>query len=334
MATNMKQWVSNCLNEPQRKLLPIMTYPGLELISKKVIDLATSGEYQFECIKALASRYPSCASVTVMDLSVEAEAFGAEIVFTENEVPTISQRLINEMSEVVALEVPKVGAARTAECLKAASLAAQQISDRPVFGGIIGPYSLAGRLVDITEFMTQIFMDPENSHLLLSKCTEFLKEYAFAMKRTGIQGIIIAEPAAGLLSPDLCQEYSSAYVKQIVDCVQDDDFVVILHNCGQTETLVDSMVSTGAGALHFGNAVKMKDVIAQIPENILAMGNLDPAGLIRNSTADEVYQKAKDLLEEMKPYKNFVLSSGCDIPPFTPKENIEAMFKALEEFNH
>ena len=44
--------------------------------------------------------------------------------------------------------------------------------------------------------------------------------------------LIIAEPAAGLLSPEQCAEFSSPYVKKVVDAVQDDNFMVILHNCG------------------------------------------------------------------------------------------------------
>jgi len=59
------------------------------------------------------------------------------------------------------LPVPEVGTARTGQNLKAARLAVQNINDRPVMGGIIGPYSFAGRLFDMTEMMTGILMDPE-----------------------------------------------------------------------------------------------------------------------------------------------------------------------------
>lgn len=53
-------------------------------------------------------------------------------------------------------------------------------------------------------------------------------------KLAGSNGIIIAEPATGLLSPAQCDEFSSQYVKRIVEAVQDDYFLVILHNCGNT----------------------------------------------------------------------------------------------------
>ena len=31
-------------------------------------------------------------------------------------------------------------------------------------------------------------------------------------------------------------------------------------------------------------------------------------------------------------YPNFVISSGCDIPPASKWENIDAFFKAVDEF--
>jgi uroporphyrinogen decarboxylase len=37
-------------------------------------------------------------------------------------------------------------------------------------------------------------------------------------------------------------------------------------------------------------------------------------------------------MEKCSSYKNFVPSSGCDIPPMTPWENIQAFFTALNEF--
>ncbi|NBC83264.1 MAG: methylcobamide--CoM methyltransferase [Bacteroidetes bacterium] len=330
---SMKDWINKRLESEKREMMPVMTYPGLEFTGKKIIDLVTNGEEHFRCIEALAKYYPTIASVIVMDLSAEAEAFGSKISFRNDDVPTIAEKLLPQLTDVDTLNMPEVGAARTNEYLKAAALAANQISDRPTFAGMIGPYSLAGRLADITEMMTYIIMDPENSHKLLRKATDFLKEYAMKFKQTGADGIVVAEPAAGLLPAYMCDEFSSGYMKEIVDYVQDDNFLVILHNCGNTVELVESMVSTGAGSLHFGNAINMKDIMPQVPENIIAMGNIDPAGIIKSSTPEQVKNITVQLLKDMKPYPNFVLSTGCDVPPGSPKENIDAFFDALHVFN-
>ena len=144
----------------------------------------------------------------------------------------------------------------------------------------------------------------------------------------------MAEPVAGLLSPALEAEFSSPYVKRIVDAVQDDGFAVIYHNCGDNVALMlDSILSTGCAAYHFGNAVdRERDIIPRVPGDVVVMGNVDPAGVLRMGTPETVREKTLSLMEKCMKYPNFVLSSGCDIPPMTPWENIDAFFQASGEY--
>jgi uroporphyrinogen decarboxylase len=334
MKMDMTGWKNSIFANPEKTAVPVMTYPGLQLIGKSVIDMVTTGEVQYNCVKALSEKYPAVGSITlIMDLSVEAEAFGSPVNFSENEIPTVSKRLIDSFDQVVDLKIPAIGDGRTKVHLTAARLAAENITTRPIFGGIIGPYSLAGRLYDITEMMTAILIEPEGAHELLSICTSFLKEYALAFKNAGCNGVVIAEPAAGLLADYQCEEFSSQYVKQIVDFVQDDNFIVVLHNCGNTVSLVESMLGTGAAGFHFGNAVDMCEILPQVPSDRLVFGNLDPAGVIKNGTREVIKAKTKELLTQTSQYNNFIISSGCDIPPGTTIENIDAFFEAIAEYN-
>ena len=321
------------INSRERHALPIMTYPGLKMTGRSINEVITNGAYQYECIDALSKKYNSAADVTIMDLSVEAEAFGSPVRYADNEVPSVSARIVGDEAAIKALRVPEVGEGRTSVYIKAAELAARNIKDRPAFGGEIGPFSLAGRLFDMTEIMVGLMLEPGSVHMLLEKCTEFLVEYAKAFKEAGANGIIIAEPAPGLLSPDNCTEFSSNYVKRIVKAVQDDHFMVILHNCGNTRNLVPSLLSTGAAGLHFGNAVDMRDIMPQIPWGKIAFGNIDPAGTFKNGTVENMKEKTWELLENTANYKNFVLSSGCDVPPGTPAGNVEAFYDTLSLFN-
>lgn len=78
-------------------------------------------------------------------------------------------------------------------------LAAGHITDRPVFAGCIGPYSLAGRLYDMSEIMMLIYINPQAAITLLHKCTDFILRYCMALKATGANGVIMAEPAARII---------------------------------------------------------------------------------------------------------------------------------------
>lgn len=67
----------------------------------------------------------------------------------------------------------------------------------------------------MTEIMILCYEDPELVETVLEKATEFLIKYALAFKEAGANGITIAEPAAGLLSPPLIKEFSTPYVQRI-----------------------------------------------------------------------------------------------------------------------
>ena len=111
-------------------------------------------------------------------------------------------RLLNDEEAIDKLEIPALNKGRVPQYLKANMLAAKTITDRPVFAGCIGPYSLAGRLYDMSEIMMLIYINPEAAHSLLKKCSDFILRYCMALKATGVNGVVMAEPAAGLLSDE------------------------------------------------------------------------------------------------------------------------------------
>ena len=330
----MKNWIEGLKSEQNKKPLPLLSFPSVSLLDVNVSELIADSSLQARGMQSVAEAVDAAASVSFMDLSVEAEAFGATVRFSEDEVPTVTGRLVTDEDEAEALEVPAVGSKRTGIYIEAVKKAVEQITDRPVFAGIIGPFSLAARLLDVTEIMMDCYDDPDMVHVVLEKSTEFLIEYAKAYKSAGAAGIVMAEPVSGLLSPALEEEFSSPYVKKIVDAVQDDSFSVIYHNCGDNvPKMLDSILSTGAAAYHFGNSVDMEeDIIKKVPADVLVMGNVDPAGVLRMGTPEKVREVTLSLLEKCSKYPNFLLSSGCDIPPMTPWENIKAFFAAFDEY--
>jgi uroporphyrinogen decarboxylase len=62
------------------------------------------------------------------------------------------------------------------------------------------------------------------------------------------------------------------------------------------------------------------------------MGNIDPAGILRMGTPEDVSRAVTELLDRCSKYPNFVLSSGCDIPPKTSWKNIDAFFGAARDY--
>lgn len=330
---DMNQWIMELKCSRVKKALPILSFPGVQIIGKTVDQLIRDAGLQAECMKAIADKYPTLAAVSLMDLSVEAECFGSTVRFSEDEVPTVVGSIVSTPEDVAQLQVPGLDKGRAAVFIEAIRKAKEQITDRPVLAGEIGPFSLAGRLLDMTEIMVCCMDEPEMTHQLLEKATAFIIKYAQGFKDAGADGILLAEPAAGLLSPGFNAEFSVPYVKQVVDALQDAGFIVVYHNCGPyTVQQIGDILHTGARMYHFGNAIDLGDMKPHIPEDVLFSGNVAPADQFRNGTPESTREATEALLGKCGSCMNFIPSSGCDIPPMARFENIDAFFSAVEQY--
>ena len=328
----MDEWLKQIRIKKNKRAMPVLTFPAIQLLNTSVEKLISDSNLQSEALKLINQRCHPLAIMGFMDLSVEAEAFGANIRFSEDEVPTVVGSIIKSEEDAINLKVPKVGAKRTRIYLDAMKKAKQEIKDCPVFAGCIGPFSLAGRLLGVSEAMISCYDEPEMVHLVLKKATEFLINYLQAYKDLGIDGVFMAEPLAGILSPNLCDEFSSRYVKEIVSALDDDSFLVAYHNCGNnTLKMVDTILSTGCRLYHFGNAISIEQMLKLMPKDVMVMGNIDPVSL-KDASKEDVIAATNALLEAIGDVDNFVISSGCDIPPLARWENIDAFMKTAQEY--
>lgn len=328
----MDEWLKQIRIKKNKRAMPVLTFPAIQLLNTSVEKLISDSNLQSEALKLINQRCHPLAIMGFMDLSVEAEAFGANIRFSEDEVPIVVGNIVKSEEDVINLKVPKVGTKRTQIYLDAMKKAKQEIKDCPVFAGCIGPFSLAGRLLGVSEAMICCYDEPEMVHLVLKKATEFLINYLQAYKDLGIDGVFMAEPLAGILSPNLCDEFSSRYVKEIVSALDDDSFLVAYHNCGNnTLKMVDTILSTGCRLYHFGNAISIEQMLKLMPKDVMVMGNIDPVSL-KDASKEDVIAATNALLEAIGDVDNFVISSGCDIPPLARWENIDAFMKTAQEY--
>ena len=309
--------------------MPIGVYAGLEITGATVKDAVTNAQAQTEAVLALQERFNTRVLLTAMDLSVEAEAFGSEVRFTIDEIPTVIGRLVTNENDIGTLACPSAGDRRTAVYLETTRKLVGLSNGIPVLGGVIGPFSLAGRLFGVSETLELSLTDPELLEKLIKLVTSFLLEYVKAFRDQGAVGVIMAEPAAGLLAPRGLGLFSSHFIRQIAEETQNDHFSLILHNCGAKLVHLPNILEAGAEIFHFGAPMDIGNALSQVPEDVILAGNLDPTSVFHSSTPNEVSAQTQSLLERTANFRNFIISSGCDIPPRTPLKNLETFYNTV-----
>ena len=317
------------MQSSQRLAMPIAVYPALELTGATVREIVTNPQAQLDAQKALRERYQSPFVLSAMDLSAEAEAFGCTVMMSDSEIPTVTGRLVTGLDQAKALQVPKPGDRRTGVYLEAVRLLSGLSGQPFVFGGCIGPFSLAARLVGVSEAMELTVTEPDLMHTLLEKSAAFLAGYIQGFRGAGARGVIMAEPAAGLLSPRALGTFSSAYIRQIAASLNDATFTILLHNCAAKLVHLSAVLETGLKTFHFGAPMDIAGALAKVAPEVVLCGNLDPTAVFMQMSPAEVAARAGQLLSAAAAHRNFVISSGCDVPPGAPLANLDAFYKVV-----
>jgi uroporphyrinogen decarboxylase len=308
----------------------IAVSPGLRFCGGTMRQLVTNPAMQFAAQAALHERYGTPFLLSAMDLSVEAEAFGSPVAISDTEVPTVTGRLVTSSAQALALKVPKPGDGRTSVYLETVRRLRRVSPDCLVLAGCIGPFSLAARLAGVGEALELTLTEPELMHSLAETSAQFLAAYAQAFRQAGADGLIMAEPAAGLLSPRGMSQFSSAYVRKIGESVHNGHFALILHNCAAKLLHLPALLESGLATFHFGAPMDLPAALAKVPPGVVLCGNLDPTAVFCQTAPQEAARRATALLELTEAFPNYVISSGCDVPASAKIENLDAFYQAID----
>ncbi len=314
--------------QDRRKVVPLMAFPGVQLSKYSVRQILFNSKAQVETSRALAERFKPDALFQVMDLSVEANALGLQVRFPLNESPSVEDHPVkspDDLEQFSRIDILKDG--RIMAFLEAMREMKETI-DMPIGGYVIGPFTLAGRMMGESEAAMAAIDDPSGLEQIVEFATERILRYGKALVSAGADIIAILEPTGVILSPDQFRQFSGKYVKRILDGL---DTMGILHICGDSNHIIPYMCETGAQGLSLDSDVDLPKAIELLPEDVVMIGNLDPVACVAQSTAEEVREASLQLLESMSKYPNFIFSTGCDLPPETPLENIRAMIEACRQ---
>lgn len=317
----------------RRPVVPLMGFPGIQLTNSTIRQNLFNDELQARTIAALVQRFDPDAAFVMMDLSVEAEAIGLDVSYPLDESPTVVEHPVTSVADLDAFRVLDPGHCARVHTFEETTLRLAVELEVPLGAYVIGPFTFAGLMMGATQVAMATVDDPDLVHAAASYANEVIIPYALSLAEAGADMICILEPTATFISPRAFKRFSGAYVKEIVQALaaSDADPMTILHVCGKTRHLVRAMCDTGVQGLSLDAPMDPVATVEVMPEDVVFIGNIDPVAVMVQSTPDEVRAETRALLEKMAPYPNFILSTGCDLPPETPLANIEALVSAARE---
>ena len=291
--------------------------------ARKMADMAASTFhlFGFEC------------AVAPFDVGVEAEALGAELNFYSHRedivYPTVSRKLA-EKARDLDLQIPPdlARAGRIPVVTEAISLLKKEVGDQIAIGSwVLGPYTLAGQLVELSDLPKAAFKDTATVSRILDTLAEALIEIVRIYREAGADYITIREMGAtgDILSPRMFTTLIKPPLERIFSAIESPN---ILHICGDTDSIVEQMAACGADAI----SVEPKNHVAETRQKLgpeaLILGNVDSFGVMVQGKPDDVDNAVKEAIADGVN----AIWPGCDIWPAVPRENMDALMAATRKY--
>jgi uroporphyrinogen decarboxylase len=297
-------------------------------------DYRQSGVTVAECQLAARAAYGHDAVFAVMDLSVEAEALGAELSDPADAYADIIRHPLASPREVRNLELPnpeKDG--RMPEILRACRRLRREVRENfPVVGGVLGPVTLASQLLGLETFLFALHDDPDSMDALLDFCTSAVISFGIAQLRAGAHLPLVLDPASSpaVLPPDIFRRHAVPRLRRIFhEFSKNKSIASWLLITGPTLPILPDLPFSGANLINLDYCVPAAAARSTLPQ-MAFNGNISPLAFVE-CTPSQIAHDVQILLETFQPGGGWILSAGCEIPPEAHPQNIVAMVQALHE---
>jgi [methyl-Co(III) methanol-specific corrinoid protein]:coenzyme M methyltransferase len=212
------------------------------------------------------------------------------------------------------------------ELLKAVEILKKEVGDEvPIVAGIIGPFTIAGSLLDSVPILKATFKTPDKIPPFLEVAEKAGTTLAKALIEAGADIISCEDMTASpeLIAPKTYREFELKYQRRQFEAIP---VPKILHICGNVDPIVEWMGQTGADILSLEPKASAKLARQKCGSDIILMGGVDTATTLFLKDADTVKQGCEETIEDGIQ----ILAPGCAVAPGTPKENLLAMVEVAK----
>jgi MtaA/CmuA family methyltransferase len=310
-----------------------ITVHGLEKYGWKFPEIHTDARKMALMAASTYQLFGFESVVVPFDMGVEAEALGSKVNYyahaTDILYPTISEHPAEKVEDL-NLKIPSdlSRAGRIPIVTEALGILKKEVGDKVAIGSwVLGPYTLAGQLLDLSQLAKAAFKKKDLVGALLDQLASALIKIIGIYREAGADYITVREMGAGpdILSPRIFETLIRPPLKKIFDEITSPK---ILHICGDTNAIVDQMVLVGADALSVEKKNDVTETRKKLGPDVLILGELDAYGVLSMGKPEDVDKAVKEAVDKGV---NGIWP-GCDLWPVVPKENMEALIAAARKY--
>jgi len=258
--------------------------------------------------------------------TVEAEAMGCKLRF-KKDIPAVIEPALKDLTD---LKVPAdfLSLGRIPVIVGAVKMLKEKVGDRlPVIASVVGPFSLAGMLMEMTAFSLLVVTNVNVVKGALNELIELTIGYADSLTKAGADVVVIEDMVASIVSPPMCEEVILPIWKELEAKIK---VFTVLHVCGNVTSHLEMMVGSGVDAISIEKKTSLEVAVELARDKAAVIGNIDPVTTLFMGEATDVERETEEAIKGGVD----LLAPGCSLAPGTPLKNIKAMVKAAETYGY
>jgi uroporphyrinogen decarboxylase len=311
--------------------VPFTGVHGGKLIGKNATEFLKSSKNIVDGIAKSVELYRPDGIPVVFDLQIEAETFGCELNWSDDNPPAvISHPLFDGKCELEDLKIPTKDSGRMPIVLEATRELRKKYPDLALYGLITGPFTLALHLLGTDIFMG-MFDRPDYIHKVLHFCSEVGSAMAEMYIENGCDIVAVVDPMTSQIGPDQFAEFCTPPSQLLFDSIRDAGAKGSFFVCGHAQNNISVMCDCHCDNISVDENIPLdyvKDICDE--KGVSFGGNMKLTTVILLGTPDDNKVNAFECME-LGGYEGFILAPGCDLPYATPEENLVAVADVIHD---
>lgn len=270
------------------------------------------------------------AAIIFSDILVVPEAMGCNYEMVESVGPVFPDPITSE-DDIKKLTTE--GAEESLAYVTDALTVTKKVLDNrvPLIGFAGAPFTIFTYMIEgkgsktFSKAKAWLYKNPQASHLLLQKITDFTISYLKTQISAGADLVQVFDSWAGVLSPETFKTFALPYIRQICDAVSEVPVTVFAKGAWFG---LEEMNQLNCQVLGLDWSVS-PELGRKLAPNKTLQGNLDPCVLYAEPS--EIAAKVTEMIKGFG-VQNYIVNLGHGVYPDTPVESLKTLVNTVKNF--
>jgi len=273
------------------------------------------------------------AAIIFSDILVIPEAMGLTYEMVEKKGP-LFPKTIETLQDINDLQSGEEAAYHLTYVYKALQATKRELDGRvPLIGFAGAPWTILSYMVEgsgsktFSKAKKLLYKEPEMAHLLLSKITDTTISYLQNKINAGADVIQVFDSWAGILSPQLFQEFALPYIRRICESITEVPVTVFAKGAWFALPDLGNLSCETIGVDWNMTPAKVRQAVG---EDKILQGNLDPCYLY--APKEEIQKAAISMIQNFG--SKHIVNLGHGVYPDTPLENVKTFVETVKNYRY